>query len=1520
MTATFGWTIASAYTHDKDNDTAYKSGLAVSLIRPFLTAETLDESVWVSAGPSISRDDANAGLGQLLSPWQWGLKQRDEVNLEVPWVYEPQAWQLYLDDGTGNYEKKEAPLATHAMTEELNPQDAQALVRSIEREIDVATRPSSNRYFSALPDDADGTSGRPVSLVHKLAPLAHLVAPVSNGALRLTHYIPLPEDLPADSKVLAMPVFRLYRVNGHDNNVVLFQPTEEVSLVGDGLYRVGYKATDADQNPVTHSVAIDNVPTSCEIAFVAEAVACSQPSATTMTEDDWLKKTKWLRREEMAIQLAPSLVHPLSLALRVVRRLRDELRHLTSGAEGSEDAVKSRIAEIEGLLKNVQQNTTWIYGLLQTLGTGWIYDSSDRRWMENQRPLWDHVFESHQNDENLNALLRGAAGEPGAWKAKLKVDGMPVWPASAWSDNDISSLMQSLKTHALSLPSSQQNFWSQLIEYHNDTHPRDPEREEGALESDLDRWESLAHQAASRDSAAAISQTWLAFLARYRTDTANPEILQSLVDSLERINSEEMFHRQLLVALDGFVHQDLVPQGEDFVTQVRALYKDQHTKPQPITDWLKRALTGFGLHEDEHATDEIKKAVKALTEAVDRETTPKAMPRDDGLPLRLDIETDEGALDELDNEIRGYAIGLRGRITSSGKMSGADWWQKKQWMTNTHVAYKTEEIGSDQKPIKRLLRKADNLPVWASSSVGSVQMAGRRLADIFYDQDPIAAVESKAIAEINGYRHAGAERAEADYDSTDALDYNWYSTIESESSREQPVLPLVYGAWYDGITVAIENSGVVQSEAARHKDYPGEIVQFDEIETGTWKGAIRYLSLEPPASPAFKYDGGDPTDRFKVSEDTQASEFIATKAVLTPRDVRPIAFMAPTKREEVYREQAPGAHSLALDPPLASESFICRWLNGDIAAIEMERRDLISGGFSNELQAQITESEIEELQNYVRKEYRKYALTNDTANSLTKGPNSSELDDLPFRYHPAVTALGIRARWYRNGMEIGDRQTLALPLGELVAYDKIEDEQGQEVKVVRPVKMEALRWHAEVMPTTTEHSANVMEEPADGGTRRVKVYVEPGCFVRLDVCSLIDEKWIRTDENIDRVNDRFHEKLREVRSRSAGMDIIEDAGNTYIAFSATSQWIESGPEWDANPTLKDELLTIIGPSPSANQSRRLELRAPELKAQWIKGVRVERHQWHWSGHPVDFPTMGSDSLKESILGFATAGSFREMQEITLATEFIDADAEKGTDSDWRIQSGQTLNRISVPNNGSSSYDAFTVRPISRFRAWLKTGTKGPLDIENTVLATGKLRPVPPPRKRLTPPIPRWTSPLTESYETQEWAPEILPHRGRNGSLLIFDEAFMRTDNLSHNSGVGEVIEVDVVDTRHYPIDDATRNGHKEAGPNPIFHRAPTAPRPPKTRTIHAHEVAVDTSAPFGLTHDLGSNPKIAQTAIVVFPNKALGKWWLAKVRTRRMLLPETLTDYVDTRKLEGPYELNMRLVGEEWVPATSPSR
>lgn len=316
--------------------------------------------------------------------------------------------------------------------------------------------------------------------------------------------------------------------------------------------------------------------------------------------------------------------------------------------------------------------------------------------------------------------------------------------------------------------------------------------------------------------------------------------------------------------------------------------------------------------------------------------------------------------------------------------------------------------------------------------------------------------------------------------------------------------------------------------------------------------------------------------------------------------------------------------------------------------------------------------------------------------------------------------------------------------------------------------------------------------------------------------------------------------------------------------AASEMRVEALPDSFAAPALKDDWLSMSMVGLSEEIGLGL---AKAVDAKWLRRFSLERHEWHWTGYDVRFPSEPK-SLADLAHAFVNVGSYRmTVESRALAT-------------DGALQAPvQPLHRHSLPAVRGARFFAFAARPVLRFRQWLREDFVA--KHEAPVIATGGIVP----GKSLAlgdrrVPVPAWTDaiPLCQTYSADGADTSSGRQYGRvaNGALLVFDEPIRRTDELVSLGGLGETIDIDVVETR-IP-------GQLEQGLNPIFH-----PNTPIPRTL---PFQFEISQPFGLTHDLGQNPKVAQTAVVVRPGPSVldGRWFMCKARARRLYLPELMAD------------------------------
>jgi hypothetical protein len=593
-----------------------------------------------------------------------------------------------------------------------------------------------------------------------------------------------------------------------------------------------------------------------------------------------------------------------------------------------------------------------------------------------------------------------------------------------------------------------------------------------------------------------------------------------------------------------------------------------------------------------------------------------------------------------------------------------------------------------------------------------------------------------------------------------------------------------------------------------------------------------------------------------------------------------------------------GEYALTLMPPLINAEFTERWLNTDIVAKENGSIQFLS----DETFVSCTDKQLFDFKNEFRYLQDNINKNNPTTEDTYKESNS---------YNPSISALGVKTRF-----SDGTKNTHILTIDKTkINAGKIEvNEDGRKIFI----NVKISNKNDSDCPYESDHSKD----------RIVNVHLLPGAFVEIEIYSLIDKDYF--DDKALKIQ-RFYEQLKSV-------DIFtytySGSNFSYAAFSPTKYWFEAAPEYKGNVYYlnnhKQLPLNIVGPNTTYRSESRLLFTTSEDKnwmTDWEKGINLQRHDWHWTGMPVEFPS-STNKISDWLAAFSHVGSYRETLTHDFNTSF---DANKnwriGTDLTDPINNGNNydyndkINSL-ILNDGPrpARFSAYVARPIVRFSKWLDRSFVGdtPLYLENDVFITavGKLmRGIGPlnVNERLTIPALRWNTPLTSSYSAQTDSSKVIPDRSVNGHLLIFDEPIRRTDDMTRIGGIGDTIEIDLLETREYEYVDDDENTieqtYTESGPNPIFHPAPDQDK--------IKSFGLESQEPFGLTYDIVNNAKVSQTAIVINPIGSMGQWWLAKVRTRRIILPETLLgSKIEKNDPEypGEFRLNIRHEGKDNIP------
>lgn len=675
-----------------------------------------------------------------------------------------------------------------------------------------------------------------------------------------------------------------------------------------------------------------------------------------------------------------------------------------------------------------------------------------------------------------------------------------------------------------------------------------------------------------------------------------------------------------------------------------------------------------------------------------------------------------------------------------------------------------------------------------------------------------------------------------------AVDLAW----RRSSRRELPLLG--FGMLYKGAATAIDNAGGVVDKDFRAN--PAELASAGSLAVYTdATGALQYRSSEPPGAPVA--NTLPDTKFYELSDETQAHAYQHRQRAAKPGKVVLLA------HDRTLCPTAESSCSIVFKPPKASFTFIERWLNTDRVLIERGQGKHVS-------------------------DERLMAFDSKAIKGFIERFRERSVKGAPVpvpHYHPAVEAIGIEIE------APGVQRALVREFKRL------------DAKALEPA---AYEFKLEVK---TAASGQVGLRLSDD---TATVTVPQGRFVRVRLFSLVSAKNFAADKL---ASSRFVDGIQ--------LDPVKGFEGWH-AFGPAEHWFETVPEWRENDYKgTDPALSMAGPrvetSPTDGRTllvspnlvtAELDFRAaPWVK--WVKGVHAQRHDWHWTGYPVDFPEAGA-GIAEWLPSLAGVESFREIADVTLPTSFAHGDQ-------WTIGSDAANKQMFYRHELTvgrrpARYVAVFARPMLRFRRWLdpKLGLRGPASLEARIWGAGLLvagRAEPGSHARLPVPVLHQAIPLTATYaSTQPFSREA------NGVLLVFGEAIRRTDDLARLGGVGDTLEVDLVETRVAAV--------PEIGNNPIFHGA-------KDRLTAGKPLQLVAKPPFGLTFDIGTNAKVAQTAVIVQPVHAGGNWVLAKARVRRAVLPETeLGAGVDPgaappaadAAMRRWYPLANRIEGDESVP------
>lgn len=739
--------------------------------------------------------------------------------------------------------------------------------------------------------------------------------------------------------------------------------------------------------------------------------------------------------------------------------------------------------------------------------------------------------------------------------------------------------------------------------------------------------------------------------------------------------------------------------------------------------------------------------------------------------------------------------------------------------------------------------------VWITQAMARIERNGHFIRDAstppkdLWLHDTAGAVKVSGVSNV-WLRYDGAPKNAIILDASRDLPSTFpqfkpgmYRIWPSSAASQLPVLG--FGIEYIALAVPMDNAGGTElPRVATTPDAPAQLVDaktaLDAYDNLAQKKV--FLSVEPVAGPMVVF--GDLARASEVANDTFCHLWLAQQQRKPPNqrlqpytDQRPpVAVLVPGAGEDGRDEFAikTSAYDLGLQGPRAHATFLERWLNFELAARKL-KPSLTDNRFAKATDVQ--------LQGLVKRLAKEMAGDSDSQKEKYHHPGVN-------RYRLVVDFGPVPSTATVESPDLFDPATNAF-------FDLL-DKKGASEAAIR----------------VNRGAAN--EARYDAGT--FKVTLAPGSFARITLQSGVPERFFKGDAR------RFHEGV---------MNEGIDSGFRHFYFGDASVWCESVAWPKAGGDLRrelaildvnrDHLRAVVG-SVFAGSAHGGDPRY----IRWARSLTISQHEWHWVGPPLEAERDLADKPGEWLHAYANVASLRHEEVAPLHAE------HDGTE--WPIPVKLTvpttgvLKEIELPRLRGARHTALAVSLVARFRAWL---TPSAIDrIESPVWQTAK---VVPGRMGAKPDAPRWqlAVPLAETRDEEGDTTRsvVATRRAPNGVVLVFDEALYRTDSLATGGGIGEGYDIDVVATWPGYPKDGKKISLAEAGPNPIFEPKPDAP-------ALSADTFVRVSRPFGLTHDIGTNPLVASTAVVVTapPSFHADQWVLAKLRTRKLIWPHLLLD------------------------------
>lgn len=1397
---------------------------AVNLVMPGAAYN----SDWSSAGENDRWKPTSKSVSEtfcdLLFPWSWGDSNKSNDKLK---------WQVFCvrrDDGLPLGEGIDGTIICDS---DMVPDQKSKIQDAIRAEV-VSKVEHCNDPFS-LAQTCNGTSKDhdehiQTSLPHTLAPLTHLPAPMSDSVLGLSLHLKT-EKLVNEEFYVCFPV--RFKANG--SNFHLINKGDKF------LERIGGWRANLNDDPIivqaTYYVESENSEQKspgkfevegrpCHIVFHCQSVRILKPSVKQEP-----KKIEKVSETTLSNSQFRSFVaryaHPAVVVARLLKILEERARTAEekiskSGNQGADPDYGFDLYQ--------DDSWTWFRRLFAyCVGSGSIRALIGPT--ETTIGYFPSIFFSRRELDALNWDTSVLAGDT-IWGV--------IAPKSLGLVNELIVLLKDAETPdaiavGAALNKAKEDF-EKDDKNRRELKPREFKR--SALIANASSCLDNLVAAASNPS----SDVFFAIVAALNNNvlsTSSPKTFNAIKPRLDDLRKKKGNLRGF--ASNAWIHR--------LSTIKNAWTKSgQHDDPcgnvKAIHSELKKELSPDAF---QIPSKELEQAISELFEAASKDYDHSKEPtKIKDSPLRIRFENEDNVV--KDSEIRGYAIAIQSGIHPK---NGDDVLPAQtQWVTATGLTMPALQTNGNngfvQKNGKKLLMH---------ETIGSTWDAGFRVVTTDYSGRPLNATRPKALtpsATNNGSN--GSEPI---------ITNVW----PPENIYASDALPLLgYGLYYRAVSIEVDNAGGMVNDwgvpdcEIRSSDSLRKLFEKDLWVTTD----PRYLSSVLPGPPRIVWDESVKNGRSTTSKapdlplgstrysgETKASAYMAhlenasaTSTTSQSASKRPPVFALIPKNSKIYVETGflRSEYIFTIHPALADEDVIERWFNTDVVAAN----DKTKFGYllSNE-----------SLKDPV------WSATNISmlATYWFEKLKDSHIQSGKGHYHPAVTAFRVSAEW-----RDGTNRSELLILTNLLTPDIISAKEIDISKVLPRLKI--------VSPTKTENPVKPeMKPPSD---RVLEIIVPIGDFVKVTIESLVSSELI---------GDGPRARLKQGH--------IRPIDGEFTPVSEAEYWFECLPKWDKESVhWNDDIINIPWNDLNIVQERVMLKTTSSLcdAPDWLAGVKLERHEWHWTGYDVKFPVSGNsgDELKDWLPAMVATATYRESSESLLRVKWKDETDIKN----WSIPP-QPIADVELPRERGAKFFAYTASPILRFHDWIKPDIRK--EMMSKIAATGRVVYGHAIEKTYLdrPPSPgwAWSIPLCATYDSNGSAAGTnasKTQRIANGNLLVLDEAIRRTDDLVRLGGIGEVIELDILETRIAGIN--------EQGLNPIFHGLKEKNKTGDMR-FDPKWLSFNVSHTFGLTYDISTNPKVAQTGLIVVPEydpetpeEEKGKWVMAKMRARRIYLPELM--------------------------------